>query len=109
MSYRIETLPDFDRAVKRLLKKHPSLKQDLQQLVSTLIQQPTQGQSLGRSCYKIRLAIGSKNQGKSGGARVITCVVAVAPKVVLVAIYDKSERATISDHDLHRLAQLAAE
>lgn len=107
MSYRIETLPDFDRSVKRLLKKHPSLKKDLQKFVPTLGQNPTQGQSLGQGCYRIRLAISSKNQGKSGGARLITCVVAVTTKVVLVAIYDKSEQATISDNDLFRLAQLA--
>ncbi|MGI4875028.1 MAG: type II toxin-antitoxin system RelE/ParE family toxin [Janthinobacterium lividum] len=68
---------------------------------------PTIGDALGHCCYKIRLAIASKNKGKSGGARVITYVQVVGETVFLLAIYDKSEQASISDQQvLELLAQL---
>jgi len=49
------------------------------------------GVPLGNHCFKIRLAIESKNKGKSGGARVITYVQIIDKIVYLIAIYDKSE------------------
>ena len=59
--------------------------------------------SLGHGCYKIRLKIASKGGGKSGGARVITCLVAVRETVYLLSIYDKAEQETISDKRLGEL------
>lgn len=47
----------------------------------------------------------SKGQGKSGGARVITCVFAVSAEVYLLAIYDKAEQNTITDVELLALVQ----
>ena len=65
-----------------------------------LSEKPIQGSPLGKNCYKIRLAIKSKGQGKSGGGRVISCVVSVEEKVVLLSIYDKAEQESISDKKL---------
>jgi hypothetical protein len=48
------------------------------------------------------MAIGSKSGGKSGGARVITCVKIVKETVFLVSIYDKSESDNIPDEELNR-------
>jgi len=36
MSYNIETIPNFDKQVKKLGKKHKSLKQDLKALFESL-------------------------------------------------------------------------
>jgi len=47
--------------------------------------------------------IKSKNTGKSGGARVITCVKIVAEKIYLLTIYDKSEQSTITDKERDEL------
>ncbi|WP_229725457.1 type II toxin-antitoxin system RelE/ParE family toxin [Hymenobacter baengnokdamensis] len=91
--------------MKRLLKKYPSLRQEMDGLLDSLELNPTQGTSLGRNCYKIRLRIASKGRGKSGGARVITCVVAVSTEVYLLAVYDKSEQDSITDADLLALVQ----
>ena len=52
---------------------------------------------MGRNCYKVRVKIKAKNTGKSGGARVITCVKLVDDIIYLLAIYDKSDQATILD------------
>ena len=75
MSYRILSIPLFDRQFKRLVKKLPSLKKELKELSDSLEQNPAQGTPIGKNCYKIRLAIASKGKGKSGGARVITNII----------------------------------
>ena len=69
-------------------------------MVKQLIENPTTGTALGRDVYKIRLAITSKGKGKSGGARIITCVKIIAHIVYLVSIYDKSAQGDISDKEL---------
>ena len=46
------------------------------------------------------MSIESKNKGKSGGARVITCVKIIDEVVYLLAIYDKSERSTLKDKEI---------
>jgi len=62
-----------------------------------------QGQSIGNSCYKIRLAIESKGKGKSGGARVIIHVYLERGNIFLLTIYDKSEKENISEKELKLL------
>jgi mRNA-degrading endonuclease RelE of RelBE toxin-antitoxin system len=96
MSFKIEASSTFEKELKKLSKKYPSIKEDVIKLQTDLEQNPILGTSIGKHCYKIRLAIKSKGQGKSGGARVITCVVSVRETVVLLSIYDKSEKEDIS-------------
>jgi len=103
MRYRVAFLSLFEQQAKRLAKKYPSLKNDLNQLAQRLAENPRQGKKLGKHFYKVRLAITSKGKGKSGGARVITYLKATATTVYLVSIYDKSEKATISDQELDKV------
>ncbi|WP_309331967.1 hypothetical protein [Mucilaginibacter sp.] len=49
------------------------------------------------------MKISSKNKGKSGGSRVITCVKITDQEITLISIYDKSEQDTISDVFLMQL------
>jgi mRNA-degrading endonuclease RelE of RelBE toxin-antitoxin system len=100
MSFKVQTIPIFDRQVKRLNKKYPSLKTDLQTLAKSLSQNPTQGISIGNNCYKIRFSIRSKSKGKSGGARIITYVFFKMDTVYLINIYDKSLKDSINQKDL---------
>ena len=72
-------------------------------MIDILEQDPEQGTPIGKRCFKIRLAIKSKGGGKSGGARVITCVVHVLKEVRLLPIYDKSEQGTITARELQAL------
>lgn len=72
MSYNIIATHRFEKEIKRLAKKFPSLKNDFAQLIIDLTANPAKGTAIGNHCYKIRLAIESKGKGKSGGARVIT-------------------------------------
>ena len=103
MSYNIFSIPPFDRQLKRLAKKYPSLKNEFAELLNKLKQWPEQGTSLGNNCYKIRIAIASKGKGKSGGARVITNFIIAENTVFLISIYDKSEKDTLTDKELFDL------
>ncbi len=103
MSFEVSASRNFDRELKRLARKHHSIKLDLLELVESLIKNPFQGESLGMDCYKIRMKISSKGKGKSGGSRVITCVKVTNGQVKLLSIYDKSEQADISDGFLLQL------
>lgn len=103
MSYEVKTISSFEKEFKRLSKKYPSLKNDLLILITELEIDPFQGVALGKDFYKVRLKISSKGMGKSGGARVISCVKIVQGVVYLAAIYDKSEKSSINDSDLKYL------
>ncbi len=93
----------FDKQLKRLAKKYPSLKIEFAELIETLELQPEQGLPLGNNCFKIRMAIASKGKGKRGGARVITNVLISETTVFLLAIYDKSEKDNLTDSELKEL------
>ena len=97
MSYNVIPIEKFKKEAKRLIRKYPSLRNELQQLSEELPENPALGTSLGNNTYKIRIAIKSKGQGKSGGARVITYLITADKEVYLLTIYDKSEFDTIDD------------
>lgn len=103
MSYAVEAGQRFEREIKRLKKRYVSLPNDFAQLLDQLEKEGMVGTPLGRNCYKIRLAIASKQKGKSGGARVITCVRVLAGVVTLLTIYDKSDIDTISEQERDEL------
>jgi hypothetical protein len=102
-----KTTKDFEKEAKRLTKKYPSLPADLRNLRIQLMETPLSGIPLGENTYKIKMAITSKGRGKSGGARVITCVKIVDDVIYLLAIYDKSEIENITNEYLDELRKLA--
>ncbi len=106
MSYSVKTLPKFEKSLKKLVKKYPSLKAEYIHLIESLKENPKQGKTLGKNCYKIRLAIKSKGKGKSGGARVITNFVFTDDTVFLLSIYDKADKDSLTDKELKELLQL---
>ena len=107
MSYNVNYTNNFAKELKSLAKKYKSLKEDIALLIQSLETQPIQGDEVFKNCYKIRLAIKSKGKGKRGGARVITFVQIYDSEVVLISIYDKSDKETVNDSELKRLLNLA--
>lgn len=116
MNAEVKVTRNFKKEAKSLLKKYVSLEKDLLKLHDELIVNPKSGTSLGHNAFKIRLAIKSKNKGKSGGARVITYVeseiIGVFEKkkneliiVNLLSIYDESEVENISDKEVRELIE----
>ena len=106
MSYSVKTITVFERQAKRLVKKFPSLREEIQALIKQMKEKPERGTPLGHNCYKIRLAIASKGKGKSGGARVITHVIFRDGTVHLLSIYDKSDIENLTDKEILELIKL---
>ncbi len=100
MSYKIASIPQFDRDVKKLAKKYPSIKNDIAILAKELSEKPREGDAVFKNCYKVRMAIASKGKGKRAGARVITYILIQETTVLLLSIYDKSEKSSISDNEI---------
>lgn len=103
MNFEVYSIPPFDKQLRRLVQKYPSLKAEFTKLVQSLRFKPSQGTPIGKHCYKIRLSISSKGKGKSGGARIITNIIVTAQTVYLLAIYDKSETLDLSKEELLQL------
>lgn len=108
MNYKIIATSVFERQLKRLNKKYPSLKKEIQDLYQQLLRQPDLGTPIGSNSYKIRLAVQSKGRGKRGGMRIIThieldFIVQGLTNIYLLTIYDKSETITISKSELKYL------
>jgi hypothetical protein len=81
----------------------------LEGVFESLEENPHQGTALGKNCYKIRINISSKGQGKSGGARLITNFVIADKAVYLLTIYDKSEKENLSNKELQELLKFVPE
>jgi mRNA-degrading endonuclease RelE of RelBE toxin-antitoxin system len=53
MSYNVIFIPPFDKQIKRLVKKYPSLKTEFALLLNLLEVNPKQGTLLMKSCIKL--------------------------------------------------------
>lgn len=100
MSYKLVVTKRFEKELKRLNKKFPSLKSEFSNLIGILKDNPEEGTSLGNNCYKIRISIDSKGKGKSGGARIINYVYRKEKSLYLLTIYDKSEKSNLKPNEL---------
>ncbi len=111
MSVRVIPTEVFARAFKILKKKYRSLQTDLEELEEVLKSDPFVGDDLGKGLRKVRMAIKSKNKGKSGGARVITYQDIIfsteGTNIFLLTIYDKSSREDISTNELKAMLKSA--
>ena len=105
MNYKIIPVDKFKKEAKRLVKKYPSLKNELAELSKSLSIEPTQGTPLGNDTYKIWVSIKSKGKGKSGGARVITYIITPQKEIYLLTIYDKADFDSIDDKTLRRIIE----
>ncbi len=94
-------LPQFEKELKQLFKKYPSIVADFEIFLEEIIANPFAGTSLGNNCFKVRMNIKSKRSGKRGGARVITCVKVVSGKIYLVSIFDKGDKESISKEEIN--------
>jgi len=57
--------------------------------------------------FKVRMSISSKGRGKSGGARIITCVIYKREQILLAEIYDKGDYSSVDEQKV--LKNLKAE
>jgi len=100
-----EVAPEFEKSLKRLNKKYPSLKADYLAFLRELEENPMIGDEIFPNCRKARIAIKSKGKGKSGGARVIFYFEIVEDKITLLFIYDKSEMENVQTAFIEQILQ----
>lgn len=109
MSVRLKLTEEFKRNAKKLAKRYPSFRDDLEVLYDKLEKSPDIGIKIGKGLRKVRLAIKSKNKGKSGGARVITHLDVVLAgndseqELALVCVFDKSEKENVPKDYLQQI------
>ena len=104
MNYKIETIPRFEKDVKRLKKKFPKIKTDLVDFVTELFSNPELGINLGENIFKVRIPNSSIPTGKSGGFRIITYY-KTNDTLYLVTIYSKTEQDNILTEKLRKIVQ----
>ena len=100
-----EVAPEFEKSLKRLNKKYPSLKADYLAFLSELEKNPLTGDEIFPNCRKARIAIKSKGKGKSGGGRVIFYFEIAEDKIILLFIYDKSEMENVQTAFIEQILQ----
>ena len=96
----IIALPQFEKELKQLAKKHTSIDKDFERFVKELSVNHFMGSKPGNNCFKVRMNIKSKKAGKRGGDRVITCVKLESTKLYLVSVFDKAYRESISKEEI---------
>lgn len=94
MNYNIETHKEFEKELKTLSKKFPSLKSDLEKIIENIKKELALADDLGDGFKKIRINIKSKNKGSAGGGRIIsyeTIISVTETNVLFGCIYNKGE------------------
>jgi hypothetical protein len=92
----------FKKSFKVLYRKYPSLLSDYKKFEAVFAENTQSGIDLGGGFRKVCISIQSKNKGKSGGARIITydmCIKQLENTIILVEIYDKSEKDTLTKNE----------
>jgi mRNA-degrading endonuclease RelE of RelBE toxin-antitoxin system len=100
-----EVAHEFEKALKRLAKKYPSLKTDYLAFLSELEKNPMLGDEIFPHCRKARMAIKSKGKGKSGGGRIVFYYEVIEDRIVLLFVYDKSEMETVQTSYIEQILQ----
>jgi len=106
MTNNVKITSVFEKQYKRYAKKYRSLENEIQELEKTFIENPKFGIDLGDGLFKIKLAVRSKNKGKSGGFRIVTYLISENLEntdINLITIYDKSEIDDIPKGELLKL------
>lgn len=105
MNYKIDATQRFKKELKALAKKYKKIKKDYANLLDALEKNPTLGTPLGNDCYKIRIPNSSIPTGKRGGFRIITLAKIEKEKIILLTIYSKTQKETITDEELKEILE----
>ena len=95
----IEYSDNFLKEVKKLSKKFKLIKSDLKQAIIDIEKKENLGVPLGYNLYKKRVQNSSIPTGKSGGFRIIIYK-QIENKIVLISIYSKTQKDTLTDDEL---------
>ena len=104
MNLIIEYSDNFLKEAKKLSKKFRLLKSDLEETLGEIEQNNDFGVFLGCNLFKKRIKNSSIPTGKSGGFRVIIYL-QLEDKIVLISIYSKTKKESLSDDELRELVE----
>lgn len=99
----------FKRDLKALRKSYPNIQADIEPTLNEIQSGKTPGDQISGvdyTVYKVRLPNRDAKRGKSGGYRVIYYI-NTPLKVLLVAIYSKSDQSDIAAKDVKDLIKEA--
>jgi len=107
MSTRVSILPHFNRDMKHLKRKYPSITSEVRDLVIQLENDERPGDrisNINHEVYKVRLRNKSAERGKSGGFRVIYYIW-FQNEAILLTIYSKSDKELVSNEEILALIE----
>jgi len=93
---KFNTIPEFDKDVKKLAKKYRHIKDDLILFMTSFENEHTHAISIKKNIFKARIKNSDKAKGKSGGYRTYYYTV-TDESVTFLIIYDKSEMESIDE------------
>jgi mRNA-degrading endonuclease RelE of RelBE toxin-antitoxin system len=99
--------PLFTRFLKYLAKKYKNVRQDVKPFVEQLEADETPGDQVPGvkyTVYKVRIKNSDISKGKSGGYRVIYYL-KTSKKIILLAIYAKTEQVDIPVDEIRRMVE----
>ncbi len=106
MTYNVRLTASFKRSVKKLKRRYPHIKDDVQEGVELLLQTPQLGVVVPGSggIRKIRLPNRDAKRGKSGGYRLLYYLEDTESQALyLLFVYSKSDRADVTRRELKQL------
>ncbi len=104
-TYKVVVLEDFRKDIKKLIKKHKHIEDDLKKLFNKLQAGNLEGdriKEIKEVVYKMRLKSSDNNKGKSGGFRVIYEVQQDKIVIQLIQIYSKAKKANTTQAEIQR-------
>jgi mRNA-degrading endonuclease RelE of RelBE toxin-antitoxin system len=106
MSYEAYLAETFQKCIKILKKKYRKVKDDIENVIQRLEEDPSIGDPIpgwNKEIWKIRVASSDIKKGKRSGFRLIYLWKAGEFKVHLLAVYFKGEKEEISKTEIDRL------
>lgn len=106
MTYKVKLTASFKRSVKKLKRRYPHVKDDLQDGIEMLLQTPQLGVVVPGSggIRKVRLTNSDAKRGKSGGYRLLYYLEDHKSQTLfLLFVYSKSDRVNVSQQELKQL------
>jgi len=99
----IKTIPIFDQKIKELKKKYKSIKKDYKNLLDSLNNNPDNAINIKENIYKIRIKNSDINKWKSSWYRIYYFYKNSDDLIILMYIYSKKEKNSLSDKELDEL------
>jgi len=105
MNYEVHLTKTFQKYLKILKKKHPTVKDDLLHTIQALEEDPTIGDPISgwkKEIWKVRTASSDVKKGKRGGFRTIYLWKSGENSVYLLAVYFKGDKEDISKKEIEK-------